>query len=289
MLDVIIDTLIDSVKLFPFLFLTYLAMEYMEHKMGEKTKTAIEKSGRFGSIPGSILGAFPQCGFSAAASNLYAGRIITLGTLMAIFLSTSDEMLPILISEQVHISVILKLVGMKVAIGMAAGFIIDLLIKKKSIHVHSHEESGHMDIGHVCKNENCHCEEGIFRSAARHTFNIFFFIVAISFVLNTVIYLVGEDFLSNLVLNRPILGQMVAALVGLIPNCASSIAITQLYLKGMMGLGSMMAGLLAGTGVGLLVLFRVNDDLKENIKITVLLYAIGVIAGIVIDLAGIAI
>lgn len=284
MLDVIIDTLIDSVKLLPFLFMTYWAMEYMEHKMGEKTKAAIEKSGRFGAIPGSILGVFPQCGFSAAASNLYAGKIITLGTLMAIFLSTSDEMLPILISEQVHISLILKLLGIKAAIGMISGFIIDLVAKKKRMHGHDHDESEHMDIEHVCKNENCHCEEGIFRSAVRHTFNIFFFILGISFILNTLIYLLGEDFLSTLILNRPVLGQMITGLIGLIPNCASSIAITQLYLKGMMGLGSMMSGLLAGSGVGLLILFRVNDDMKENIKITALLYTIGVVAGVAIDI-----
>lgn len=289
MLDIIIDTLIDSVKLFPFLFLTYLAMEYIEHKMGDRTKKAIERAGRFGSIPGSILGVFPQCGFSAAASNLYAGRIITLGTLIAIFLSTSDEMLPILISEQVHISVILKLVGLKAAIGMAAGLLIDLLIRKKSIRSLGHEDHDHMDIGHVCKNENCHCEEGILKSAVRHTFSIFFFILIISFVLNTVIHFVGEDFLADLILSRPVLGQMIAGLVGLIPNCASSIVITQLYLKGMMGLGSMMAGLLAGTGVGLLILFRVNDDIKENLKITALLYGIGVLAGVIIDIVGITV
>lgn len=283
MLDIIMDTLIDSIKLFPFLFLTYLAMEYMEHKMGEKTKVAIERSGYFGPVPGGILGAFPQCGFSAAASNLYAGRIITLGTLIAIFLSTSDEMLPILISEQVHISVILKLVGMKIVIGIIVGFLIDLFARKKRVHAHK-EEDGHMDIGHICENENCHCEEGILKSALRHSLNIFFFILVISFVLNMVIHFVGEDFLSQLILNKPVLGQMIAGLVGLIPNCASSIVITQLYLKGMMGLGSMMAGLLAGTGVGLLVLFRVNDNLKENLKITALLYGIGVLSGIIIDL-----
>ena len=291
MLDVVIDTLVDAVKLLPFLFITYLIMEYIEHKMGERSKQTIERSGRFGPFLGGIIGVFPQCGFSAAASNLYAGRIITLGTLIAIFLSTSDEMLPILISEKVNAAVIFKLLGLKVLIGIVAGFLVDVLIRKQkeSVHMHGKDKEKHMDIGHVCEHEHCHCEEGIFPSALRHTLNIFFFILLIAFILNMVIYFIGEDFLVNLILNKPVLGQLIAGLVGLIPNCASSVIITQLYLEGLMGLGSMMAGLLAGTGVGLLVLFRVNDDVKENIKITLLLYAIGVAAGILIDILGIVI
>ena len=281
MQEVILDTVVDAVKLLPFLFLTYLVMEYMEHRMGEKTKETIRKSGRFGPVLGGVFGVFPQCGFSAAASNLFAGRVITLGTLIAIFLSTSDEMLPILISEQVHISVILKILGLKMLIGIAAGFLIDLFIRKKDTHVHEH-----MEIEHMCEHEHCHCEDGIFKSAFRHTLNIFLFILLISFVMNTVIFYLGEDFLANLLLNKPVFGQMIAGLVGLIPNCAASVIITQLYLEGVMGLGSMMAGLLAGTGVGLLVLFKVNDDWKENVKILALLYGIGVVAGILIDVSG---
>lgn len=278
MLEIIMDTLLDSIKLLPFLFLTYLVMEYMEHRMGEKAKSAIEKSGLLGPFWGGIIGIFPQCGFSAAASNLYAGRIITLGTLIAIFLSTSDEMLPILISEQTPLSLILKLLGIKVVIGIAAGFLIDLFIRKR--HIHTHE---HMDIHHVCEHKHCRCEEGIFKSALRHTLQIFFFLVIISFVLNSVIYYAGEDFIANLILNKPMLGHLLSGIIGLIPNCAASVILTQLYLQGLMTLGTMMSGLLAGTGVGLLVLFRVNDNLKENLKITALLYAIGVAAGLLLD------
>lgn len=291
MTEIISDTIIDAVKLLPFLLVTYAAMEYIEHKMGDKTKNTIEKSGRFGPVLGGIMGVFPQCGFSAAASSLYAGRIITLGTLTAIFLSTSDEMLPILISEQVNISVIFKLLALKMVIGIAAGFLVDLFIRKQkkdgAAHGKAYEE--HIDIEHMCEHEHCRCEEGIFRSALRHTLNIFLFIVLIAFVLNTAIYFAGEDFLAELILNKPILGHLLAGAVGLIPNCAASVILTKLYLEGLMGLGAMMAGLLAGTGVGLLVLYRVNDNLKENIKITVLMYIIGVTAGLVIDFAGIVI
>lgn len=281
MLEIISDTLADGVKLLPFLFLTYLVMEYMEHRMGEKTKDAIKRSGRFGPLIGGAIGVFPQCGFSAAASNLYAGRVITAGTLLAVYLSTSDEMLPVLISQKVNVGMILKLLGLKLLIGIAAGFVIDLFLNKKDAHPHTH-----MEIGHMCEHEHCHCEDGILKSALRHTLGIFGFILLITFVMNTAIACVGEDFLARLILNRPVLGPMIAGLVGLIPNCAASVIITQLYLEGVMGLGAMMAGLLAGTGVGLLVLFKVNDNLKENVKIGFLLYAAGVAAGILIDLCG---
>lgn len=292
MQEIIMDTWIDSLKLLPFLFITYLIMEYIEHRMGERTKKSIEKSGRLGPVFGGIIGAFPQCGFSAAASNLYAGRVITPGTLIAVFLSTSDEMLPILISEQADASMILKLLGIKAVIGIAAGILVDLLIRRKNNPKHTayrHGRESHMDMGHLWGHECCSCENGIFKSALNHTLHIFFFILIISFALNGIIFLLGEEFLMNLILNKPVIGQMIAGLVGLIPNCASSVLLTQLYLEGVMGPGAVMAGLLAGSGVGLLVLFRVNDNIGENVKILGLLYGIGVFSGLIIDISGIVI
>ena len=268
MSEVILDTLIDSIKLVPFLFLTYLAMEYLEHKAGEKTTHMVRKAGKMGPLIGGVAGVLPQCGFSAAASNLYAGRVITLGTLIAIYLSTSDEMLPILISEKMDIRFVLGVLGAKVAIGAIAGFVIDLLVRERKIHPHDHEEEEH--IHEICEHENCHCEkDGIFLSAVKHTLHITFFIIVIGFVLNTALHFVGEDVL--------------AGVVGLIPNCAASVTITQLYISGVISLGAMMSGLLVGAGVGLLVLFRVNPDKKENLKIVGILYVIGVLAGIVIN------
>lgn len=287
--NVITDTFMDAVKLLPFLLAAYLFMEYIEHKMGERAKQTIERSGRFGPLLGGIIGAFPQCGFSAAASNLYAGKIITLGTLLAVFLSTSDEMLPILVSEQAGVDVILKLLGLKVIIGMTAGFFVDLLAGRlhRKKPVHGEGKSDYIDTGHICEHEHCRCEDGIVRSSLRHTLNIFVFLLLITFLLNTIIYFAGEDALAKMILNRPFLGHMIAGLVGLIPNCASSVIITQLYLEGVMGLGVMMSGLLVGTGVGLIVLFRMNDNKKENAEIALLLYAAGVIAGVLIDILGI--
>lgn len=274
MQEVIFETLIDSLKLAPFLLLTYIIMEYLEHKTGEHTQKIVGRAGKWGPVLGAAAGAVPQCGFSAAASNLFAGRVITLGTLMAIFLSTSDEMLPILISEKVGIGVILKILGMKMAIGMAAGFLIDLLSGKHGQEIHIHDMCGH---------DHCHCEKGILRTALSHTLKILFFILLISFILNTALHFVGREALSGLILNRPVLGPMAAALVGLIPNCAASVVITQLYLEGAMGLGAMMAGLLTGAGVGILVLCRVNHHKMENAKIIGLLYLVGVLSGIVIE------
>lgn len=281
-------TLLEALKLVPFLFLTYLAMEYLEHKTGEKTKHMVKKAGKWGPVIGGIAGAVPQCGFSAAASNLYAGRVITLGTLMAIFLSTSDEMLPILISAKAPMEVIGCILVAKVVIGVAAGFVIDGVMSrgKKDPHHHHDHEQEHEHIHELCEHEHCNCEKGIFRSALKHTLQITFFIIVITFVLHLGIELVGgeEDaFLTNLILNKPVLGPVLAGVVGLIPNCASSMVITQLYVKGAMSLGAMMAGLLVGSGVGVLVLFRVNPDKKESVKIIGLLYVIGVLSGILIE------
>ncbi len=277
-IDAVMDSFIDSIKLLPFLFLTYLAMEYLEHKAGQKMQETIRSAGAGGPAIGSVLGIFPQCGFSTVASNLYAGRIITLGTLLAVFLSTSDEMLPIMISENVGAAMILKILAVKVIAALTAGFAVDIL---------SGNRRRQMQIEHLCEQHHCHCENGIWKSALHHTIEIFLYIMVISFTLNLLIGWIGEDAIGSLFLNRPVVGELVAALVGMIPNCASSVAITQLYLSGVLSAGAMISGLLAGSGVGLLVLFRVNDDQKENIKILGLLYGIGVAGGIVVNWLGI--
>lgn len=281
MWDAILDSLIDTVKLIPFLLITYIIMEFIEHKTSHKTKDAIKKSGHFGPLIGGILGVVPQCGFSAAASSLYSARIITLGTLIAVFLSTSDEMLPILISEAVDVRIILSILGIKLVIAVIVGFIIDLFFRKK--FETSEDEP---EIKDLCEHEHCHCEHGIFKSALKHTINITLYIFIISLFLNIIIYFIGENNLAHILNSTPIIGPIIASLVGLIPNCASSVIITQLYLSNVLNFATMIAGLLVNTGVGLLILFRTNKDLKENIKITVLLFAIGVIFGIIFDLIG---
>lgn len=337
MREVISDTIWDVIKLLPFLFLAYLAMEYMEHRMGEKAEELVGKAGRFGPVIGGLLGIVPQCGFSAAASNLYAGRVITLGTLIAVFLSTSDEMLPILISEQTALGTILGILIAKAAIGIVAGMLLDFALRRKkvgkmiaggsamngtasgklaadrlasgryaadrlaagksvpgkSVQIKLNPvrsdlgDQDHMQKRHIrkiCEHEHCGCEKGIFRSAVSHTAQIALFILLITFALNLALFLVGEEALARVILNRPIAGPLLAGLVGLIPNCAGSVVITQLYLEGVLSMGSTMAGLLTGSGVGLLVLFRVNHDKKENMKLLALLYGIGALVGMMIEM-----
>ena len=280
MLDILLDAVIDSVKLLPFLFITYLIMEYIEHKTSNKAKETIKKSGKWGPLVGSILGIVPQCGFSVSATNLYATRVITLGTLIAVYLSTSDEMLPIFISEAVSPIIILKILGIKLGIGMIAGFLIDFVLRKR--HKNPEDEK----IVDLCEREHCHCEHGIIKSALKHTLNIFIFIFIVNIVMGLLIHLIGEDKIAGFFSSVPILGPVISGLVGLIPNCASSVIITQLYLDNVISVSTMLSGLLVGAGVGLAVLFKTNKGIKENLKIVGLLYAIGVISGIILELVG---
>jgi len=279
MLHVLEHTLIDTIKLLPFLFLAYLVIEYIEQKAGDKTTHVIKKAGKFGPVLGGLLGIVPQCGFSAAAANLYAGRIVTMGTLIAIFLSTSDEMLPILISEAVPVGTIITILLIKLGIAIAVGMVVDLIFRKKNA------ENSKEEIHKLCDEEHCHCEEsGIFKSSLIHALQIFAYILIISFVLNLIIHYVGEDNIASLVLNVPVVGPLISSLVGLIPNCASSVILTQLYLENIISMGSMIAGLLVNSGIGILVLFRVNKKQKENFTILGMLYLVGVISGIILDI-----
>lgn len=277
MIDIILDTLIDSLKLLPFLFIAFLIIELIEHKLNKQTKKIVSKSGKVGPLIGSLLGLFPQCGFSVMATNLYVTRIITLGTLISIYLATSDEMLPIMLSQKIAFIEIVKLLGIKFICGIIWGFIIDLLLNKKSKKENINYE--------ICDEDHCNChEEGVIKSTLIHTLKTLLFIMLVSFLLNILLHFIGEDNLSKLFLKNSIFGPFISSLLGLIPNCGSSIVITELYLNGAISLGSAMAGLLTGSGVSLLVLFKENKDIKENVTILSLLYGLGVISGIIIEL-----
>ena len=282
MLHILEHSFIDSIGLLPFLFLTYLAMELLEHYTGNKLNEKIKNAGKLGPLWGAALGIVPQCGFSAAAASFYSGKIIGVGTLIAVFLSTSDEMLPILLSESVPVKTILGILGIKLIIACISGMIAETVYVK-----FLHRNNGEMDIHAVCEEEECSCEEGVLKSTLKHTVTIFFYILLLTFILNLVIHCVGEDTLSHVFSNVPILGQMIAAVVGMIPNCASSVVITHLYVKGVISSGMMMSGLLVNAGVGTLVLIRLNRNFKQNIGIIGSMYGFGVFWGIVIDMMGI--
>lgn len=284
MLEVLQEALIDSLKLLPFLFIAYLAMGIFERATSDKSKRLIQEAGKIGPLWGAILGAFPQCGFSAAAANFYVGRMISLGTLIAIYLSTSDEMLPILISEKVSGSVIIKILLTKMVIGMVSGFFIELLfgwMAKRNLG------SNEFSFNHDDHHKHCNCGAGLIFEAVSHTVKVFVFILISSAIIGTIIHFVGEENLQLIFADIPIVGEMISAFVGLIPNCAASVVITQLYLDGIIGAGPMISGLCVSAGVGLLVLFKENKHLKENLIIIGMLYTVSVVWGIIITTFGI--
>ena len=277
MKEVLLDTLLDAIKIIPFLFVTFLLMEYIEHGFTKKGKEKIKKAGNLGPFFGGLLGAVPQCGFSVMATNLYATRIVTLGTLISIYLSTSDEMLPILISQKCSFSIIIKILLIKVLIGMLAGFIIDFIIRKKT-------KSSNYEIKKFCDEEHCDCEHGIIKSSIKHTLNILIFIIVITLLLNLGFYYFGNDNIEKLFLKDSFFSPFISSLIGLIPNCGASVALTELYLNNVISFASVISGLLTGSGVALLVLFKINKNVKENVKILLTLYFIGALSGIVIEI-----
>lgn len=276
MKEIILDTIIDSLKLIPFLLVAFLIIELLEHKLNNKTKNIITKSKKIGPIIGSLLGVIPQCGFSVMATNLYITRIITLGTLISIYLSTSDEMLIIMISEKVEISLILKILLIKIFFGIVYGLIIDKIINKKKKDKETNYE--------LCDEEHCDCNHSILLSAIKHTLHITLFIFIITLIINTIFTLLGDNYLSKILLNNSILSPFITSLIGLIPNCAASVILTELYLNSSISLGALIGGLLTSSGSSLLVLIKNNKNKKENLSIILLLYTLGVLSGIIIEL-----
>ena len=278
MIDSLMDGLIDSLKLLPYLFVTFLILEFLEHKLNKKSEKLLEKGNKIGPIVGGVFGALPQCGFSTMAANLFSSGIITAGTLVAVFLSTSDEMLPIMISEHSSIPTLLGIIGFKVVVGIIVGFIVDILYRKKKNH--SHEK-----IHEHCEHDHCHCnEQGVFKSSLFHTLKVFGFILIVNILLNIIIFYIGEERLSQLLLHKNIFTYFIASLVGLIPNCASSVIITELYLSKLISIGTLLSGLLTGSGLGILILFKENKNKKETIGILSIVYFVGVLVGFIVDL-----
>lgn len=276
MLEVIQDTLLDTIKLLPFLFVAFLIIEFIEHKLSNKQENIISKSGKLGPIVGALLGAVPQCGFSVLATNLYVTRIISLGSLISIYLSTSDELIPLMISHNAPLTKILSIVSIKVVIGIISGFLIDLFIRKttKSDFV-------------LCEDEDCDCDHSIIKSSLIHTLKIAFFILIITFLINILFHFVDLSFLESALKNNKILTPFIASLIGLIPNCASSVMISELYLNNLISLGTTLSGLLTGSGVAIMVLVRKNKNISENIFIIGLIYVIGVIWGLLFNFIGV--
>lgn len=302
LLHVLEHSLEDTIKLVPFLFVTYLAMEALEHSAGEHVQAVVERSGKAGPVVGSLLGALPQCGFSAMAATLYAGRVVTVGTLVAVILSTSDEMVPVFLAHQEPPAHLLAIMAVKIVVGVAVGFAVDAALRAAR-----RAGDGRVHIHELCERAHCHCDDepadhghghghdhshahgrwAIVRSAAVHTVQVGVWILAITFAFGLLIELVGTEALAAALANHPVRATFVAALVGLIPNCGASVAITELYLEGVLTTGPMLAGLLASGGVGLLVLWRTNASARQNVAITGFVYAVAVAVGLVFAALGV--
>lgn len=343
-LDVLVDGVLDTVKLLPFLFVTYLAMEALEHGMGPRSRRLVERAGVAGPIVGGAVGALPQCGFSAMAATLFSGRVVSMGTLLAVLLSTSDEMIPVFVAHGVAPERWGMVLALKVAVGIVCGLTLDAALRL--LHLAG---DGHTHIHELCEREHCHCDDdcdcsfadepaekhvceccghhfdasdaaapggehgcdhdhdhehghdhgrehehghglaGIVHSAVVHTVQVTAFIFVITLAMGLLIELVGTDAIAGLAGSHPLRAVFVAALVGMVPNCAASVAISELFLAGTLGAPAMLAGLLASGGVGLLVLFRTNADMRQNVAVAVLLYVASVVCGIMALLAGVTI
>lgn len=271
MYEVLKETIEELIELLPFLFIAFLIIELIEHKFSNKTKKVISNNKKAGPVVGSLLGAVPQCGFSVLATNLYVTRIITLGTLIGIYLSTSDELLPILITNKVDIKDIFLFVLSKILIGIIFGFIIDLFIKPKNNDFH------------ICEEEDCDCEDSIIKSTFIHTLKTAIYIFVVIFGINF-LYNSYKGVLEEFLKESKFIAPFISSLVGLIPNCGSSITISVLYAKKLIDFGTAMAGLLTNSGIALLVLFKTNKNLKENLSILALLYFIGSIIGLLLNI-----
>ena len=276
--EIFLHGLLDTLKIIPFLFLTYLLMEFIEHRAGDKAEKFMKHAGVFAPVVGGALGAVPQCGFSAAAANLYAGRIISVGTLIAVFLSTSDEMLPILLSGNVPVGTVVLVVVYKALVGIMVGLGVDLFLRLQR------REPEKINIDAICDEDNCHCERGIWYSAIHHTATVSLFVLLITLAINALIFFIGEENLGAVMYNKPFISHLIAAIFGLIPNCAASVALATLCTEGFITAGTMMAGLFSGAGVGVLVLFKINKKHKENLLILAVIVAVGVIFGLLGDL-----
>ena len=271
-----IDFVCDTLLLLPFLFATYLVLEAVEARAGGALERFLERARSVGPAAGALAGAIPQCGVSAAAASFYAGGAITVGTLLAVFLATSDELVPVLLSERVPVSLLVKIVGLKCVCAVAVGFTANGVLSfmrhiRRAVSVHE-----------LCEHSHCGCRhhKGILVPALIHTFEIFAFIVVISGAIELCLHFFGEESLQHLRLTTPFVGEALAGALGLVPNCAMSVASAKLYLSGAMSPGALMASSFTSAGVGLLVLFRTNRNLRENLAILVSVYVLGVVLGV---------
>lgn len=273
MIDVFIESLVDSLKIVPFLFLSFLLIEILEKKTNIFSIEKLRKNQKIGPLYGVGLGIIPQCGMSAASAGLYATRVISLGTLMAVFLATSDEAFIIMLAHPEHYQTIGWLILSKAIMGIVIGFSIDFILRKREVNMDK--------IGILC--DNCGCEKSILKAVINHSVKIFIYILIVALLFNSLVFWIGEETIKDFMLTNSLFQPFLTSLIGLIPNCAPSVLLTNLYIEGLIGFGSILSGLLTNAGIGVAILFKVNKNLKENLTILGLLYVIGVTVGLIVN------
>ena len=280
-LDVLLDAAKDCLKDLPFLFVAFLLLEALEHRASEKMRSALRDAGGFGPAVGAALGCVPQCGFSIMASEFYAGGVISLGTLLAVFLSTSDEAIIILLSNPEYLREVGLLILTKITIGLIGGYLVFFLDRLLRAKYHFPDKSKEHRIDH----SECSTEEGgILKAALKRTGEVLLFLFLFTFALNLLLELIGMENLSRILLANSVFQPVLAAFIGLIPNCAASVILTQLFVDGVISFGSAISGLCSAAGLGLLVLWRTNRDKTENLLITVILLFISILSGVVLQI-----
>lgn len=279
-LDVLIDAAKDCLRDLPFLFIAFWLLELLEHHAAEWMNRTLARFNKLGPLIGSLLGCVPQCGFSIMASDFYAGGVISLGTLLAVYLSTSDEAAVILMSDPGHAKDVLKLIAVKIILAVFWGYVIELLT-----HIFKIDNAvKRQDLHELCENVGGEAEgESILGSAVRHTLEVFLFLFIFTFALNLLLEVVGMKGVSRMLLSNTVFQPVLAALIGLIPNCAASVILTELYMEGAISFGSAIAGLCAGAGLGMVILWRTNRSKKENLMVTITLFVVSVISGVVLQ------
>lgn len=287
--DWLCDAILDSFHILPLLFIVFFIIELIEFFYSEKINSFMKKSEKSAPLIGSLAAIIPQCGFSVIASTLYIRRFITKGTLIGIYLATSDEAIPILLANPTHTHLVVPVVGLKLFIGILAGYLIDFILKDKKYipiveeadsdnDLHADEGCCHHSVSHRRKRE-------LIYHPLKHTFNIFIFILLITILLNFVLAVYAEHSVLHLLLGKvKVLEPIITAFVGLIPNCAVSIALTMLLIKGSISFGAVMSGLLSNAGLGILVLCRHNENYKDTLKIISILLCISIVSGLLIQI-----
>lgn len=278
MLHILEHAFLDSIKILPFIFLMYLLIEYFEHKNNTGLSHLLMKSKRFGPVYGALLGSIPQCGFSVIAADLFSKKAVTTGTLIAIFVATSDEAVPIILSHPQKAYLVAEVIGIKIIIAVICGVLIDLFYKAHPENV-CHKEEHHEHFHGNCES----CDGGILKSAIKHSVKIFAFVFIVTLIFTFLLESVGEDALGSYLMKNTAIQPFVAALIGLIPNCAASVILTQAFLAGAISFGSLIAGLSSGAGVGILLLFKKNSHFKQSLGIVGILYIIGALSGVILQ------